>query len=377
MKRLNRRHFLRTASGLLLAPTVLACGTSAGPTENGQSAASPEGQTSGSLRDRKIGVALVGLGYYSRDLLAPALQLTNFCELRGIVTSTAEKASRWQERYGIPAGNVYTYDNFDRIADNPDIDVVYVVLPTGLHAEYAIRAARAGKHVWCEKPMAMNVAECQSIIDACQEEGVQLSVGYRMQHEPLTQEVMRLASTKPYGAIQGLRAEAGYGGSGQGSGWRFDPAMGGGALYDMGVYSINALRYASGMEPIAVRNVGQHIPDRVDVTTEFELVFPGGLIGYGWTSVVEGRNLLRVDCEQGWYELSPFQKYNNIRGRSSDNRSFPPTVPNQQAVQMDHDALAIREEGPIIVPGREGLRDIAIVNAIQQSARTGAEVRLD
>ena len=381
MKRSNRRHFLRTASGLLLSPVVLSCGTSAGPTEaeEQQRTDSPQADTSGSANqaNQKIGVALVGLGYYSRDLLAPALQLTEFCELRGIVTGTPEKARRWQERYDIPSDNVYNYENFDRIAENPDIDVVYVVVPTGLHAEYAIRAAQAGKHVWCEKPMAMNVAECQSIIDACEEAGVQLTIGYRMQHEPLTQEVMRLAATKPYGAIKSLRAEAGYGGSGNGSGWRFDPNLGGGALYDMGVYSINALRYASGIEPIAVRNVQQYVPDQVDLTTSFELVFPGGLIGYGWTSVVEGRNRLRVDCEEGWYELSPFQQYTNIAARSSDNREFPPTVPNQQAVQMDHDALALRGEAPILVPGIEGLRDIAIVNAILESAKTGTEISLD
>ena len=115
----------------------------------------------------KIGVALVGLGYYSTDLLAPALQMTNHCYLAWVVTGTPEKAIKWQEKYGIPAKNIYDYQNFDGIANNDDIDVVYIVLSPFLHKEFTIRAAKAGKHVWCEKRMAMTAAECEAMIKAC------------------------------------------------------------------------------------------------------------------------------------------------------------------------------------------------------------------
>src|SRR5512145_2505005 len=102
----------------------------------------------------KLGVALVGLGNYSAGQLAPALQHTAHCYLAGIVTGTPEKEKQWAEKYNIPAGNIYNYNNFDSIANNKDIDIVYVVLPNSMHAEFTIRAARAGKHVICEKPMA-------------------------------------------------------------------------------------------------------------------------------------------------------------------------------------------------------------------------------
>src|SRR5680860_1492060 len=102
----------------------------------------------------KLGIALVGLGYYSTDLLAPALQLTQHCELKGIVTGSPDKIPAWKEKYGIPDKNIYDYEGMDKIADNPDIDVIYIVLPPSMHAEYTIRAANTGKHVWCEKPMA-------------------------------------------------------------------------------------------------------------------------------------------------------------------------------------------------------------------------------
>lgn len=120
----------------------------------------------------KLGVALVGLGYYSTDLLAPALQLTQYCELKGIVTGSPWKIPVWQKKYNIEDKNVYNYENMHQIANNPDIDVIYIVLPTGLHSKYSIVAANAGKHVWCEKPMARTAAECEAIIDACKRTGL-------------------------------------------------------------------------------------------------------------------------------------------------------------------------------------------------------------
>jgi len=140
-------------------------------------------------KKEKLGVALVGLGYYSTDLLAPALQLTQHCYLAGVVTGTPAKAEKWKQTYRLPDKNIYNYQNFDSLANNPEIDVVYVVLPPSMHAEYAVRAAQAGKHVWCEKPMAMTEAECQRMIDACNKNKVKLSIGYRMHHEPNTHKV--------------------------------------------------------------------------------------------------------------------------------------------------------------------------------------------
>lgn len=113
---------------------------------------------------KKLGVALVGLGSYSTYQLAPALKQTQFAQLTGIVTGTPAKEKIWSEKYQIPQKNIYNYSNFDSIVNNPDIDVVYVVLPNSMHAEFSIRAAKAVKHVICEKPMAMNVKECDEII---------------------------------------------------------------------------------------------------------------------------------------------------------------------------------------------------------------------
>jgi glucose-fructose oxidoreductase len=331
---------------------------------------------------KRLGVALVGLGYYSREQLAPALQLTRHCHLAGIVTGSPDKAAEWQKRYRIADKNVYDYDSFGRIADNDDIDVVYIVTPNHRHKPLTLAAAAAGKHVWCEKPMAMNAAEAQAMIDACRQNRVQLTIGYRMQHEPNTRRVIGFARDKPYGRLQSIRADAGFKGFSDGwsDAWRLDPARGGGAMYDMGVYALNAARYTSGEEPVAVTATQEiHRPDvfrGVDETMRFRLEFPSGLVAECATSLGENMNLLHADCERGWYELSPFQSYDGIRGRTSSGEILDVRVPNQQARQMDDDALSILNGAAPLVPGEEGLRDMRVVDAIFASARSGKRVQL-
>lgn len=328
----------------------------------------------------KLGVALLGLGKYAETQLAPALLRTQHCTLRGIVTGTPDKVPRWQKQYALEDRHVYDYGSLARIADDAAVQVVYVVTPTALHAKYAIMAAEAGKHVWCEKPMAMNSAECQSIIDACRKNGVFLSIGYRMQHEPNTRTIMSFAREKPYGAIQSLRASAGDR-SDDDQSWRMKREMGGGALYDMGVYSIDALRYASGEEPLRVLSARQwserkELFSEVDEISEFELEFPSGARGVGRASRADGDNVLRVEAERGWYKLEPMQSYQGVQGETSDGRKLDAKVDNQQARQMDDDALAIVEGRPALVPGEEAQRDIRILEAIVQAAAQKRPVTL-
>ncbi len=319
----------------------------------------------------KLGVALVGLGYYSTDLLAPALQMTSHCYLAGIVTGSPGKIPIWQQRHNIPDKNVYNYENMDRMADNPDIDVIYIVLPTGMHSEYCVCAANTGKHVWCEKPMARTVVECEAAIRACKTNKVSLAIGYRMQHEANTRTIIGYGRNKTYGAVQRIEASAGYP-DGRSDHWKQKKAMGGGAMYDMGVYPLNAARYSAGEEPIAVS--AKQSTDRpkiyheVDEHMHFELRFPSGATAICETSLGRGMNSLQVTCQNGSYNLIPFQSYSGVRGRTSDGKILNPSPVNQQAKQMDDDALAIKEGKALLVPGEEGLRDIRIVESIYQSA---------
>ncbi len=359
---LDRRSFIKNA-GLFVGYSLL-----------------PLSQLYPQSNQKKLGVCLVALGNYSTNVLAPALQLTKHCKLTGIVTGSPEKIPKWQKKYNISDKNVYSYENMDRIADNPDIDVIYIVLPTGLHAKYAIKAANTGKHVWCEKPMAKTTEECQSIINACKKNKVKLSIGYRMQHEPNTQQVIKWATTKPYGKIKTVRAEIGYNVGNPQKSWRLDSKLGGGTMYDLGVYALNAARYTTAEEPISVAakhiNTRPEIFTETDETTHFTLEFPSGTIAHGKTSVRNDMHQLYVDCEKGWYTLQPFSMYSGVKGTSSDGIPLNTFIENQQARQMDDDALAIIHNNPVIVPGEEGKKDITIVEAIYKAAKSGEKINL-
>src|SRR5690606_751196 len=318
------------------------------------------GNAFASSSGKRLGVALVGLGYYSRDLLAPALQLTRHCQLMGIVTGSPEKIPYWQKTYGILDYNIYNYKNMHELANNPAIDVVYVVTPTGTHRQFTEIAANAGKHVWCEKPMAMTVQECQSMINACKKNKVQLTIGYRMQHEANTKKIIQFAREKPFGNIREIIAEAGYNNTSDSHGWRADAKLGGGAMYDMGVYPLNAARYTAGEEPLAVTarmESTRPLYKDVDETTEFELEFPSGARAKCATSYGRSMNNLRANCEKGWYELNPFQSYSGDQGRTSRGLKLAASPLNQQATQMDNDALSILHNLPITAPGEEGMQD--------------------
>src|SRR5688500_9629704 len=124
------------------------------------------------MEKKLLGVALEGLGKYSSGELEPSLEKTTHCRLTGIVTGLERKAKEWNEKYNIPDPNIYSYENFDSIKDNTDIDIVYVVLPNAMHADYVVRAAQAGKHVICEKPPAVTVDDCDRMIMAWRNAGV-------------------------------------------------------------------------------------------------------------------------------------------------------------------------------------------------------------
>jgi glucose-fructose oxidoreductase len=336
-------------------------------------------RSNGLFQQKRLGVALVGLGYYSTDLLAPALQLTKNCYLAGIVTGTPSKVESWQKQFKIPDKNIYNYQNLHQVADNPSIDVIYVVLPPSMHAEYSIKAANAGKHVWCEKPMAMTVLECQQMIDAAKKNQVKLSIGYRMHHEPNTQRIIQFRKENKYGKVISVEARAGYF-DGRTNHWKQQKKLGGGSMYDMGVYPLNAARYATGLEPIAVTarksTTRPEIYKEVDETMNFELEFPGGVIGKCETSFGKNMNELNAKFQKGSYSLSPFQAYSGINGITSDGTKLNVYIENQQAKQMDDDALSILNGTSVLVPGEEGLKDIRVVEKIYQSVAENRKVSI-
>jgi glucose-fructose oxidoreductase len=370
MKGINRRKFSKTLAGGV-AGGVLS--TSFAP------ALQPQGRA---VQKKKLGIALVGLGSYSTYQLAPALQETQHCYLAGIVTGTKSKEAQWQQKFGIAPEHTYSYDTFDRIAQDDAIDIIYVVLPNSMHAEFSIRAAQAGKHVICEKPMALTVAECDAIISACDKAGVKLAVGYRLHSEPYTREVKRLVREKSLGNITFVSADAAYISGGNPDQWRLNKRLsGGGALMNMGVYSIQSCIYGCGQNPVSV--TAQEFSTRPEyfretdetITAQFE--FPGGTVGQMMTSHNASANRLYASGTRGWLELSPANNYGPLSGRTmAGPLSFPHE--SQQKLQMDDFAKHILFGSPNVAPGEMGRRDMVVVEAIYRSiAEGGRKVAID
>ncbi|GMN05349.1 Gfo/Idh/MocA family oxidoreductase [Croceitalea sp. MTPC5] len=327
---------------------------------------------------KKLGIALVGLGQYSTYQLAPALQDTEHCYLAGVVTGTPEKEQIWADKYNLPKANIYDYDNFDTIKDNDAIDIVYVVLPNSMHADFSIRAARAGKHVICEKPMAMNVEECDAIMAACKKEGVKLGMGYRLHSEPYTQEVKRFVREKTFGNVKYISADAAYHSTTDPDQWRLNKSLsGGGALVNMGVYAIQSVIYGTGENPISVS--AQEYSTRPDyfkdtdetITAQFE--FESGAVGNIMTSHNANVNKLYASCDQGWFELNPANNYGPLKGRTSEGTKISFPHESQQKLQMDDFAKHILFNAPNLAPGEMGKRDMMIVEAIYRSIAEGGK----
>lgn len=333
-------------------------------------------------QDKILRVAIMGLGSYG-NRVAEAMQSCKRAKLAGLISGTPSKVKSWQGKYSIPEKNCYTYETFDAIKDNPDIDAVYVITPNALHHDQVLRVAKAGKHVICEKPMAINAKEGQSMVNACKAANVKLLIGYRMHFEPKTLEIIRQRNAGDFGKVLFFQGLSGFR-IGDPNQWRLNKALaGGGAMMDIGIYSINGARYMVGEEPIWVtaqetKTDTQKFKEGVDETITFQLGFPGGAIA-SCLSTYTMNNLDKffVNGDKGFGELQPSTGYGPIQGRTNKGELTHPHV-THQTVQMDEMAGIILDGKKPIVPvdGEEGLKDMKIIDAIFEAVKTGKRVEL-
>jgi glucose-fructose oxidoreductase len=329
---------------------------------------------------RKLGVALLGLGRYATGELAPALKLTNLCELRGIVTGTPAKAEKWTADYNLNPKNVYNYQNMDKIADNPEIDIVYVVTPPGLHPEFAIRAAKAGKHVISEKPMATSVADCTRMIEACQKAKVKLGIGYRLHYDPYHLEMKRIGKAQEFGRFNKINGRFAYV-MGQKEHRTDKKLAGGGPLMDLGIYIVHQACIATGSNPVyvAAKEEAKQKPElfnEVEETISFRMEFPNGEICEGFTSFNNNGNNFRLDAAKGWLDFKGQAfSYRGVSCETSRGALSFPAV-SQQALQIDDFADCLINNRQTQVPGELGRRDIQILMAIYEAAQTGKRVKV-
>ena len=338
----------------------------------------------------RVGFAVVGLGRLALEEILPAFGEAKHAKLTALVSGTPDKLKATAAHYGVPEKNCYSYETYDQIRQNPDVQVIYIVLPNGLHREYVVRGAKAGKHILCEKPMATSAAECEDMIRACKDADRKLMIAYRMQYEPYNREMIRLIRSGELGTLKSITAEncQAQGGPGQ---WRLHKKLsGGGALPDIGLYCLNASRYLTGEEPIEVRASVYSTPNdprfrEVEESVSFSLLFPRGVTATCYTSYgVHTSRRYRVGFSGGWADLDPAFDYEGLQMKIAkkatetaeevSNRKLQQK--NQFALEMDHMAECVLDNKVPHTPGEEGLRDQRLMEAIYRAAREGKTLKV-
>ncbi|HMH11553.1 MAG TPA: Gfo/Idh/MocA family oxidoreductase [Edaphobacter sp.] len=339
--------------------------------------------------DKQIGYAIVGLGRLSLNQILPAFGRSKRSKPVALVSGDRDKAKKIASQYGIRDSAIYDYKTYDNLADNPEVQAIYIVLPNSMHAEFVIRGAKAKKHILCEKPMATSVEDCEKMIAACAAANVKLMIAYRQQYEPNNRAASRLLSEGKLGAPKQFIATNSQD-QGDPTQWRLNRSLaGGGSMPDVGIYCLNAVRFLSKEEPIEViASLYQPTSDErfkeVEASCQFIARFPSGLTaicnsGYN----AHKSQVYRIECERGFAEMNPAFGYvgNKLSWTQLVDGADTKTQPSigdkdQFALEMDHFSLCIQQNLQPHTPGEEGLQDQKIVAAIYESARTGKPVKL-
>ena len=334
---------------------------------------------------KKLGWAIVGLGSLSINQILPAFAKCEKSKVVAFVSGHPDKANKLALRYGVNKKNIYNYQNYDSIKDNPDVDVIYIVLPNGMHAEYTVRGLQAGKHVLCEKPMANTPAECQQMVDAGRKADRKLMIAYRCRYEPFNREAIRISQSGDLGPTQMILADAGFK-AGDPSQWRLNKQLaGGGSMMDIGIYALNATRYLTGQEPTEVNAMIYSTPGdprfkEVEEHVNFQLRFPSGILAncsssYGYFH----QSHFRVMGTEARLCLDPATWYSGLRmWIERDNTIEQKDLPSVDhfATEMDHMSDCVMQNKQPLTPGEEGLRDLTIITGIYEAARSGKTVKL-
>ena len=339
--------------------------------------------------DKRVGFAIVGLGRLAIDEILPAFGGSKYAKPVALVSGDADKAAKIAAQYGIRTTSLYNYKNFERLADNPEVKVIYIVLPNGLHEEYVVRGSKTGKHVLCEKPMATSSKEAEHMIAACKSANVKLMIAYRQQYEPHNVALRKLVKDGKLGTLRGFISSNSQQ-QGDPTQWRLKKALaGGGCLPDVGLYCLNAARFLSGEDPVSVSATIYQPKDdprfaEVEASCSFSLHFPNGYIATCTTSYdVHKSQFLRLEGTKAWAQLSPAFAYhgNKLTWSRLEDGEEVEMIPqiedkDQFALEMDHFCECILQNKEPKTPGEEGLQDHRIMEAIYEAARTGKVVSL-
>jgi predicted dehydrogenase len=339
---------------------------------------------------RKLRWCIVGLGRISMDHFMPGVALSKTGRITALVSGHREKAEKQAALYNVPSPSIYSYDNYDEIAQNKEIDAVYIALPNSMHAEYTIRAAKAGKHVLCEKPMATSVADCKAMIEQCAKHRVKLMIAYRCQYQPQHLKAIEIIRSGQIGQVQVIESAFGFPiqPSFEMDGirtpeWRLNKKLaGGGPVMDVGVYSLNACRYLTGEEPEDIKANASTIDKdgrfaEVEENVGWTMGFPSGILASCTTTYggdMGGGGYFKVHGSKGWVAMEPAFPYQGMRlqahawDRVDLDMADPQKDPAQFTTQADYFADCVWNNREPKTDGQEGLRDMTYMSQIYEAA---------
>lgn len=402
---LSRRSMMSLTSAALLASTARASSAAEAPkpvdvgsVANGAVKFSPiaarseaSGETdkpSLAARDR-VGFAIVALGRLSIEEILPAFAQTQKCKVTALVSGSPDKLKSIGARYDVPPNSLYSYDDFDRIAQDENVQVIYIVLPNSMHKEFVLRAAAAKKHVMCEKPMATSIGDAQAMIKACDEAAVKLMIAYRCRYEPHHLELIKRAQSGDMGPIKLVEAINAQN-QGDPEQWRQRKALaGGGSLPDVGLYCLNAACATIGEEPVEIEAQIHSTPNdprfrEVEESVTWLMRFPSGALANLSTSYgIHRASSMAVHLDGGSLMLDKAFPYKGQRlrliraenGLETDT-TLEIAAKDHFASEMDHMADCVLNNQKPNTPGEEGLRDMVLMDAIYRAASSKTSVKV-
>ncbi|MDY7226432.1 Gfo/Idh/MocA family protein [Hyalangium rubrum] len=336
----------------------------------------------GKKATRQVGYAVVGLGHFAQDAVLPAFEnAKDNSRLVALVSGDPEKSRELGERHGVP---VFGYDRYEECLALPEVEAVYIALPNSLHAEYAVKAARAGVHVLSEKPLATSEAECREMIRACEENDVRLMTAYRLHFEQANLTAVEAVREGKIGDPRLFTSTFSF--QIQAPNIRLERDKGGGVLWDIGVYCVNAARYLFRAEPVEVFAFCDRSDDERFTETEeaasVVMRFPEGkLAAFNVSFGAEAVATYRLVGTEGELKLDNAYEYKGELRWELTSQGKTRKGKVKERDQIAPELLTFSDcilEGTEPEPnGWEGLADVRIISALYESARTGQPVKLE
>jgi predicted dehydrogenase len=335
--------------------------------------------------EKKLGFAVIGLGAIARMAVLPAFRRSKHARLVALVSSDRHKAAAWARDFHVESA--YSTDEIKECLSHPLVEAVYIATPPGTHLDFTLKAAQAGKHVLCEKPLAADTQQSAQMVQVCAARGVRLMTAYRKYFEPSAVFLKGLVQSGKLGCIDTIHTSfSELHVPGKSLDWLLErPLAGGGPLMDLGIYCVNTARWLLEQDPVEASAFAWKRDElrfrEIEEGISFRLRFPGGCVTQGSSSYgAVLASFLFVQGSKGWVCLAPafpFDEERNLTGKiGGKGFALKFKVVDEFAPELDAFSLAIRRDRPLAPDGVQGHRDLQILEAIYESAKSGLPIAI-